>query len=120
MKYKRNVSKFYNRLVAVTLLIIIRVTAAYGQESTEAADELQARSIGLQEFLNQLKEKHPLFEKEKLTSEIFRSRQQSLAGAQDWNFTSSIGYFSEEPVISFASPTKTSGGSLSGGLEKTF
>ena len=120
MKYKRNVSKFHNRLVAVALLIMVRVTAAYGQESTEAADELQAQSIGLQEFLNQLKEKHPLFEKEKLTSEIFQTEQRSLAGAQDWNFTSSIGYFSEEPVISFASPTKTSGGSLSGGLEKTF
>ena len=77
-------------------------------------------TITLTEFLSQLKNEHPLFTKERLTSEIFRTRQQSLTGAQDWNFTSSVGYFSEEPVISFASPEKTVGGSLSGGIEKIF
>ncbi|MCH8288959.1 MAG: TolC family protein, partial [Candidatus Marinimicrobia bacterium] len=120
MKYKRNVSKFHNRLVAVALLIMVGVTVAYGQESTVASDELQAQSIGLQEFLNQLKEKHPLFEKEKLTSEIFRTEQKSLAGVQDWNFATSIGYFSKEPVINFSGPDKTIGGSFNGGIEKIF
>lgn len=106
MKYKRNVTKFHNTLVAVTLLIIVRVTAASGQEGTEAVDERQVQSIGLQEFLNRLKEEHPLFEKEKLTSEIFQSEQRRIVGAQDWNFASSLGYFSEEPVINFSGPIK--------------
>lgn len=120
MKYKRNVTKFHNTLVAVTLLIIVRVTAASGQEGTEAVDERQVQSIGLQEFLNRLKEEHPLFEKEKLTSEIFQSEQRRIVGAQDWNFASSLGYFSEEPVINFSGPDKTVGGSFSGGIEKIF
>jgi outer membrane protein TolC len=45
---------------------------------------LQAQTITIDEFLNQLKEVHPLFEKERLTVQIDREKQESYLGAQDW------------------------------------
>jgi len=45
---------------------------------------LQAQTITIDEFLNQLKEFHPLFEKERLTVQIDREKQDSYLGAQDW------------------------------------
>ena len=101
-----------------TLILLFALMSNSTLASAQESEILE--TITLTEFLSQLKNEHPLFTKERLTSEIFRTRQQSLAGAQDWNLVSSVGYFSEEPVISFASPSKTSGGSFSGGLEKTF
>ena len=101
-----------------TLILLFALMSNSTLASAQGSEILE--TITLTEFLSQLKNEHPLFTKERLTSEIFRTRQQSLAGAQDWNLVSSVGYFSEEPVISFASPSKTSGGSFSGGLEKTF
>ena len=113
--------KFKELNSAVQIPTLILLFALVSNASIANAQESEIlETITLTEFLSQLKNEHPLFTKENLTSEIFRTRQQSLTGAQDWNFASSIGYFSDEPVISFASPTKTSGGSLSGGLEKTF
>ena len=106
---------------AVQIPTLILLFALMSNSTIANAQESEIlETITLTEFLSQLKNEHPLFTKERLTSEIFRTRQQSLAGAQDWNLVSSVGYFSEEPVISFASPSKTSGGSFSGGLEKTF
>ena len=101
-----------------TLILLFALMSNSTLASAQESEILE--TITLTEFLSQLKNEHPLFTKERLTSEIFRTRQQSLAGAQDWNLVSSVGYFSEEPVISFASPSKTSGGSFSGGLERTF
>jgi len=101
-----------------TLILLFALMSNSTGVSAQESEIMQ--TVTLTEFLSQLKNEHPLFTKERLTSEIFRTRQQSLAGAQDWTLVSSVGYFSEEPVISFASPSKTSGGSFSGGLEKTF
>ena len=114
MKFKEVKPVFRIRTLILLFALMSNSTLANAQESEIL------ETITLTEFLSQLKNEHPLFTKERLTSEIFRTRQQSLAGAQDWNLVSSVGYFSEEPVISFASPSKTSGGSFSGGLEKTF
>ncbi|MCH8306182.1 MAG: TolC family protein [Candidatus Marinimicrobia bacterium] len=114
MKFKEVKPVFRIRTLILLFALMSNSTLASAQESEIL------ETITLTEFLSQLKNEHPLFTKERLTSEIFRTRQQSLAGAQDWNLVSSVGYFSEEPVISFASPSKTSGGSFSGGLEKTF
>ncbi|TFB10071.1 TolC family protein [Candidatus Marinimicrobia bacterium MT.SAG.3] len=114
MKFKEVKPVFRIPTLILLFALMSNSTGANAQESEIS------QTVTLTEFLNQLKTEHPLFTKEDLTSEIFRSRQQSLAGAQDWNLVSSLGYFSEEPVISFASPSKTSGTSFSGGLEKTF
>ncbi|TFB12671.1 TolC family protein [Candidatus Marinimicrobia bacterium MT.SAG.4] len=101
-----------------TLILLFALVSNASIANAQESESLQ--TVTLTEFLNQLKNEHPLFTKENLTAEIFRIRQQSLAGAQDWNLVSSVGYFSDQPVISFASPSKTSGTSFSGGLEKTF
>ncbi len=111
--------KELNSVVQIPTLILLFVLVS-NASIANAQESESLQSVTLTEFLSKLKTEHPLFTKENLASEIFRSRQQSLAGAQDWNFASSIGYFSDEPVISFASPEKTSGTSFSGGLEKTF
>ena len=101
-----------------TLILLFALVSNASIANAQESESLQ--TVTLTEFLSQLKNEHPLFTKENLTAEIFRTRQQSLAGAQDWNLVSSVGYFSDQPVISFASPSKTSGTSFSGGLEKTF
>ena len=105
------------RYVSMIILMLIFVNSssfisAQGNES--------AQTVTLTEFLNQLKNEHPLFIKESLTSELFRTRQQSLAGVQDWKFSTSLGYFSQEPVINFSGPDKTVGGSFNSGIEKIF
>ena len=114
MKFKEVKPVFRIPTLILLFALMSNSTIANGQESEIL------ETITLTEFLSQLKNEHPLFTKENLTAEIFRTRQQSLAGAQDWHLASSVSYFSEEPVISFASPSKTSGTSFSGGLEKTF
>ena len=114
MKFKEVKPVFRIPTLILLFALMSNSTGVNAQESEIS------QTVTLTEFLNQLKNEHPLFTKENLTSEIFRARQQSLTGAQDWNFASSLGYFSNEPVISFASPSKTSGTSFSGGLEKTF
>ena len=103
MKFKEVKSAFQIPTLILLFALMSNSTIANAQES-----EL-LQTVTLTEFLNQLKNEHPLFTKEKLTSEIFRTRQKSLAGAQDWNFASSVGYFSEEPVINFSGPDKTVG-----------
>ena len=114
MKFKEVKPVFRIPTLILLFALMSNSTGVNAQESEIS------QTVTLTEFLNQLKNEHPLFTKENLTSEIFRARQQSLTGAQDWNLVSSVGYFSDEPVISFASPSKTSGTSFSGGLEKTF
>jgi outer membrane protein TolC len=45
---------------------------------------LKAQTITLDEFLNQLQQTHPLFEKERLTLQIDKEEQEGYLGAQDW------------------------------------
>ncbi|MCH7886601.1 MAG: TolC family protein [Candidatus Marinimicrobia bacterium] len=106
---------------AVQIPTLILLFALVSNASIANAQETESlQSVTLTEFLSQLKNEHPLFTKENLTSEIFRTRQQSLAGVQDWNFATSLGYFSQEPVINFSGPDKTVGGSFNSGIEKIF
>ena len=101
-----------------TLILLFALASSSSIANAQESESLQ--TVTLREFLSQLITEHPLFTKENLTSEIFRSRQQSLAGAQDWNFASSVSYFSQEPVINFSGPDKTVGGSFNSGIEKIF
>ena len=114
MKVKALNSAFQIPTLILLFALVSNASIANAQES----ESLQ--TVTLTEFLSQLKNEHPLFTKENLTAEIFRTRQQSLAGAQDWNFASSIGYFSDEPVINFSGPDKTVGGMFNSGIEKVF
>lgn len=80
----------------------------------------QAQMITLDEFLNQLKQVHPLFEKERLTAQIEKEEQNSFLGDQDWNVFSSVNFLHEEPAIAFSGPERTNALSVNGGVERVF
>jgi outer membrane protein TolC len=80
----------------------------------------RAQSITQDEFLSQLKQVHPLFDKESLTAQIEKEAQQSLIGSQDWNILSSVSFAHEEPAIPIMGPDRTDALSISGGIEKLF
>jgi outer membrane protein TolC len=79
-----------------------------------------AEMITQQEFLNQLRQLHPLFERERMTSQIEKEEQSSFLGAQDWNLISSFSFAHEEPSIAVAAPERTDAFSVSGGVERAF
>ena len=79
-----------------------------------------AQTITQNEFINMLKIKHPIFEKEKMTSQIEQEDRNSYVGAQDWRINSSLFYFHEEPVIAISGPEKTDAIAIDGGIEKVF
>ena len=57
-----------------------------------------AQTITLEEFLKVVKESHPFFAKEAMSSEIERKAQERLLGAQDWVIRSSPYYTYQEPI----------------------
>ncbi len=81
---------------------------------------LPAQTITQDEFLNLLIKTHPLFEKEKLTTQIEKEEQNSYLGAEDWTFFSAANYSHLEPAIAYAGPEKMDTFSVDGGLERLF
>ena len=81
---------------------------------------VHAQAITREEFLNQLKQLHPLFERERMTAQIEREERSSFLGAEDWNLLSSISFSHEEPSVAFAGPERTDALSVSGGVERAF
>jgi len=79
-----------------------------------------ARNVTQEQFLEQLKASHPLFEKEKLTAQIVDADRSSLLGAQDWRVRSSMFFSHEEPAIAISGPEKTDALIFSGGLQRLF
>jgi outer membrane protein TolC len=79
-----------------------------------------AQTITKEEFLSQLKQVHPLFEKEELTALIEEKNRQNLIGEQDWNINSTAFYSHEEPAIAFFGPEKTDALAITGGVERLF
>jgi len=62
-----------------TRLNLLALVAFYGTLSL-----LKAQTITLDDFLNQLQQAHPMFEKERLTVQIDRAEQERYLGTQDW------------------------------------
>lgn len=79
-----------------------------------------AQTITQDEFLDQLKQLHPLFEKEKMTAQIEKEERSSFLGAQDWNLLSSISFAHEEPASALAGPERIDALTVSGGVERVF
>ena len=79
---------------------------------------LSAETITQNEFLDRLKQTHPLFVKEKLATQIEEKKRLSYLGGQDWSIRSSIYYSHDEPVFAIAGPEKIDALSFSGGIEK--
>jgi outer membrane protein TolC len=59
---------------------------------------LKAQTITLDEYLDQLQRTHPLFEKERLTVQIDREKQESYLGTQDWLISSGPYYSRLNPL----------------------
>jgi outer membrane protein TolC len=81
---------------------------------------LGAKTITQDEFLDMLKSSHPFFEAETLKPRIVEEERKTLAGAEDWNVFSALGFSHEEPAISFAGPERTDALSFSGGVNRLF
>lgn len=96
-------------------IILLLLAGLYCQLSL-----LCAQTITLEEFLEQLKKEHPLFEKERITAQLERLEQNGYLGEQDWNLLSSITYSHEEPAIAFMGAEETDAFSLNSGIEKVF
>ncbi len=80
----------------------------------------QAQTITLDEFLAQLKQKYPLFEKERLAIQVEEEERTGLLGAEDWYIFSSVNLSHEEPAIAFSGPERTNAFLMSGGAERVF
>ncbi len=81
---------------------------------------LYAQTITRDELLDQLRQVHPLFEREKLTAQIERENRNSYLGAEDWNVFSSVNFSHEKPAIAFGGPSRTDALSANGGVERLF
>jgi outer membrane protein TolC len=79
-----------------------------------------AETITQQQFLDQLKQTHPLFEREALTARIEQEAKESYLGAEDWTVFSTVTYSHEEPAIAIAGPDRTDAVSVIGGVERLF
>jgi outer membrane protein TolC len=76
--------------------------------------------LTLNDFLEQLRRNHPLFEKEMLSPEIVREDRSSLLGSQDWNLSSSFGYWLEEPATALLGPERMQVISADARLDRLF
>ncbi|MCH7673371.1 TolC family protein [candidate division KSB1 bacterium] len=97
--------------------LILLLPALWG---ISLASRAGAQTITLETFLDQLQQKHPIFEKEKLTAQIEREEQNSNLGTQDWNVFSSVNLSRETPAIAFAGPERTDAVTINGGVERLF
>lgn len=77
-----------------------------------------AGTITQADFVERLKQTHPLFEREKLTAQIEQHSRDSYLGSQDWNIQSSVLYCHDEPSFAIAGPERTDAIAITGGLEK--
>ena len=90
------------RNVALLILVILFV-------------KVQGQIITQGDFFHLLIEHHPIFEKEKLTTDIEREEQLALSGDQDWNILSSVNLHYEKPALNYAGPDRMTHFSASGG-----
>lgn len=99
----------YLKPAALGLLVVVGIGSAS-----------RADTISRSDFLDRLRQTHPLFEKEELAAQIERRRRDSYLGEQDWNVQSSVFYSHDEPAYALVGPEKTDAVRVTGGLERTF
>lgn len=81
----------------------------------------QAQTITLPEFLEMLKENHPRFEKEMLSTEIEKQGRDAFLGEQDWRITSSPSFVHQKPLVTSSfSPKRLDQMSVGASVEKAF
>lgn len=67
---------------------------------------LFGQDLTLDEFLNILKETHPIFRKEAFSKKITKQESEILASLDDWLFSSNLALRYEKPAVNFAGPEK--------------
>ena len=82
--------------------------------------QLFGQTITMDQLLDELKQVHPLFEKERLKVQINRQEQEGYLGAEDWNVITSVNFLREKPVIALSSPERTDAFSMAGGVQRAF
>jgi len=82
--------------------------------------QLSGQTIAMDQLLDELKQVHPLFEKERLKVQINRQEQEGYLGAEDWNAITSVNFLREKPVIALSSPERTDAFSMAGGVQRAF
>lgn len=97
----------YAKILMITSFVVLSICAC-----------LSADTITQDEFLDRLKQTHPLFAKEKLTTQIEEKKRQSYLSGQDWSIRSSAYYTHDEPIFAVAGPEKINALSFNGGIEK--
>jgi outer membrane protein TolC len=107
--HKKNENSYAIKLVLTILIGLIFLSFI-----------VQAETITRGKYLDQLIEKHPLFEKEKLTAKIGQEEKNSYLGAQDWNIFASVLLKHEQPAIAFAGPERTDSIYTSAGVERLY
>lgn len=70
------------------------------------------------DFVSMLEASHPVFDKERLTSDILAAEQKGLRGVSDWNLSSSLGFSREEATLATTGPERTDALSLQAGVTK--
>lgn len=98
--------RYFRFTAPVLCLVFGMATSAY------------AGTISQGEFLERLKESHPLFEKEELSARIEQQTRDSYLGDRDWLVQSSLFYIHDEPTIVIAGPEKSDAVSIASSLEK--
>ena len=95
-------------LLMVACLVSIQPEAVVAEPLTQEA------------FVALLEKRHPVFEKERLSSAIEEATQQGYLGDTDWNLSSSLAWSREEATITAFSPDLSTSLGLQTGLSKQF
>lgn len=78
-------------------------------------------AITLEEYLQTLRESHPLFDRERLSGQIERKRQDELRAGEDWSIAARPSYGFDEPVqTSFLVPDEVDNVHVAVGLQRPY
>jgi outer membrane protein TolC len=80
-----------------------------------------ATAVTLEDYLARVEESHPMFERERVQTDIESSRRDAIAGRQDWQLVSAPSYLhSEPPVASPFEPERIDRLDLNAGASRVF
>ncbi|MCK4829575.1 hypothetical protein KA005_78345, partial [bacterium] len=106
-------------LISIFVLLNFSFTQVHSNVLNEKNIE-RRESITLIQFLKDLEQSHPLFEREQINSQIVREEQKSLTGAEDWTVSSGVilNHMSYSPVT--AGLERTNGAAFSTSVSRHF
>ena len=97
------------KLISITFAVIFSFSSI-----------IEAQTITQSEYLELLKQKHPLFDKGKIEIAIEKEDRNILLGAEDVNVFSYANFSHENTTMAFAGPERTESLTLGGGVERLY